>query len=574
MTALDAGMAIDWDVPVEMDDGNVLRADVFRPSEPGRYPVLMSHGPYGKGLHFGDGYPGAWQALSAHYPDAVEGSSGAYANWETCDPERWVPEGYVVVRVDSRGAGRSPGRLDPFSPREIQDYHACIEWAGVQAWSSGKVGLSGISYYAVSQWLVAATHPPHLAAICPWEGLTDFYRDAARHGGMVNTFFGAWYQNQAMSVQHGVGERGFRSRVTGELVSGPETLTEGELAANRIDFFGEICSRGLVDDFYRDRTPDLSAVEVPVLSAGNWGGQGLHLRGNVEGFRHAGSRQRWLEMHGRDHWAEYYTSYGRRLQLQFFDHFLKGEDNGWQERPPVLLRTRLVSGEFVDREASQWPPAGTRSDRYVLTSEPGLVPDAGLAGPFDPVEFEATGEGVTFSTAPLEHDLELCGPVVANLTISSTTADADLFAVLRVFDTEGEEVLFEGAVDPQVPCSQGWLRASHRKLDDKRSSAMQPVHAHDELWPLTPGEKVDVVVEIWPTSLVVPSGYRIALTIRGTDFDHGRGGPKLGAYPHPMVGSGPFLHTEPSDRAHPDFAGRTTLHLDGGACTLTMSVRP
>lgn len=214
----------DLDVAIEMDDGNVLRADVYRPTAAGRYPVLISHGPYNKGLHWGDYYPDSWNELNAKYPDAVAGTSGDYMVWETVDPEKWVPEGYVVVRVDSRGAGRSPGYLDPWSPREIQDYHDCIEWAGSQPWSNGNVGTSGISYYSISQWLVAATHPKHLKAICPWEGFSDIYRDASRHGGIVSGFLRWWYEGRVIYLQHGQGNRGPTSRITGELTTGPETL--------------------------------------------------------------------------------------------------------------------------------------------------------------------------------------------------------------------------------------------------------------------------------------------------------------------------------------------------------------
>lgn len=170
------GMRIDWDIPIEMDDGTALRADVFRPVDDGRYPVIMTHGPYAKGLAFQDGYPEQWAALSTKDPDVVAGSSNRYQNWETVDPENWVPDGYACIRVDSRGAGRSPGYLDILSSRETQDYFQSVEWAGTQPSSNGKVGLLGISYYAINQWQVAALQPPHLAAICPWEGGNDFYR--------------------------------------------------------------------------------------------------------------------------------------------------------------------------------------------------------------------------------------------------------------------------------------------------------------------------------------------------------------------------------------------------------------
>ena len=160
------GMRIDWDVPIKMDDGLVLRADVYRPEKEGRFPVILSYGPYAKGLAFQDGYPSAWQRMVAEHPDVAYGSTNQYQSWEVVDPEKWVPDGYACVRVDSRGAGRSPGYIDHFSPRETKDFYLCIEWAGVQLWSSGKVGLNGISYYGINQWHVASLQPPHLAAMC------------------------------------------------------------------------------------------------------------------------------------------------------------------------------------------------------------------------------------------------------------------------------------------------------------------------------------------------------------------------------------------------------------------------
>jgi hypothetical protein len=123
------GMRIDWDVPIEMDDGVVMRADVFRPIAEGRYPVLLTYGPYAKGLAFQEGYPSAWQRMAEQHPDVTAGSTNKYQNWEVVDPEKWVPDGYVCVRVDSRGCGRSPGYIQHFAPRETLDFQQCIEWA-------------------------------------------------------------------------------------------------------------------------------------------------------------------------------------------------------------------------------------------------------------------------------------------------------------------------------------------------------------------------------------------------------------------------------------------------------------
>jgi putative CocE/NonD family hydrolase len=348
------GMRIDWDVPITMDDGLVLRADVFRPIAEGRYPVILSYGPYAKGLAFQDGYPSAWQRMAEKHPDVTADSSNLYQSWEVVDPEKWVPHDYACVRVDSRGCGVSPGFIDHFSPRETKDFYDCIEWAGVQPWSNGKVGLNGISYYGINQWHVASREPPHLAAMCIWEGAADWYRDMTHHGGILCTFWENWYDMQVKTVQFGAGERGKRSRVHGELVCGPEILSEAALAKNRSNFGAEIVAHPLDDDYHRARSPVWPKVKVPFLSAANWGGQPLHPRGNFEGFVRAASKNKWLEVHGIEHWTHFYTDYGRELQLRFFDHFLHGKDNGWDKQAPVQLQIRHVDG-FVERAEQEWP---------------------------------------------------------------------------------------------------------------------------------------------------------------------------------------------------------------------------
>jgi predicted acyl esterase len=554
------GMRIDWDVPIAMDDGNVLRADVYRPVSDGRYPALVSYGPYGKGLAFQEGYKTAWEIMARENPDAVAGSTNQYQNWEVVDPEKWVPDGYACVRVDSRGAGRSPGYLSHNNARETRDLHDCIEWVAAQPWCSGKVGLNGISYYASNQWRAAALQPAHLAAICVWEGWVDNYRESNRHGGIVCVFRKNWQDMQVKTVQHGVGERGAKSRVTGELVCGPETLSEDELVRNREDLWANVLARPLDGPYYRERSGDLSKVMVPLLSAGNWGGQGLHPRGNFEGFMRAASKQKWLEAHGGSHWAPFYTDYGVKLQKRFFDYFLKGIQNGWDKQPRVQLQVRHPGEKFVLRHENEWPIGRTQWTKFHLDPQGMRLTQTPLARD-QAITYDAMGDGLTFSTPPLEQETEITGPSALKVWISSSTADADLFIVLRVFAPDGKEVVFQGALDPHTPVGQGWLRASHRKLDPSLSLPYRPYHTHDEKQPLTPGQIVELDIEIWPTCIVVPLGYRIALTVRGKDYEYAGEAATLSNMKNPMRGCGPFMHDDETDRPPAVFGGKVTLHL-------------
>jgi predicted acyl esterase len=557
------GMQIDWDVPIRMEDGVVLRADVFRPVKRGKCPVIMSYGPYGKWLHFEDGYETAWRRMVENHPDVPNGSTNKYQNWEVVDPEKWVPDGYACVRVDSRGCGRSPGYVELWSAREAKDFAQCIEWGGKQPWSNGKVGLNGISYYAMNQWQVASLNPKHLAAICIWEGAADFYRDVSHHGGILCTFLQNWYDMQVKTVQHGVGTRGYRSRMNGDWVAGPATLTAEELGANRFDFGALAFEHALDDEFWLSRMPDWSQVKVPLLSTANWGGQGLHPRGNFEGYVRSASKQKWLEAHGIEHWTHFYTDYGVKIQKKFFDYFLKGKRNGWDKEPRVRLQVRHID-KFVERHETDWPIPRTRWSKFHLDPAGHTLADTPppAAGT---VAFAALGDGVTFLTPPLAKETELTGPIAARLAISSSTRDADLFLVLRVLSPNLKEVVFQGALDPHTPIAQGWLRASHRKLDQKLSQPYRPYHTHDEVQPLKPGEVYALDIEIWPTSIVVPAGYRIALTVRGRDYVYpGGSGGRLSNMKNEFTGCGPFLHDDPRDRPVAVFGGTTTIHLGNG----------
>ena len=543
-------MLVEKDAAIPVDDGTVLRANVFRPDAPGRYPVVMAQGVYGKDIHFADGYPAQFKRLLAVYPGLCsDGSSGRWLRWETVDPERWVPDGYVVIQVDSRGAGASPGFLDPRSPREIADYCQAIEWAGVQPWSNGRVGLIGVSYLAFTQWSVAALQPCHLAAIVPWEGLVDHYRDLSHHGGIIaNGFIDAWWPRQVTSTQHGNAGTQHRDRDTGLPPTGP-ALSAALLLGNRLDYPGEIRRHPLDDAWHRERTPDLSRVQVPVLSAANWGGPGMHLRGNLEGFMLAGSPEKWLSTHIGTHWESFYLPEYVAMQKRFLDHYLKGADNGWEQVRRVQLAVREPDGTARRREEDAFPLPGTRyADYHLDTASSSLSPDVPVSD--GTASYAAMSDGVTFSTAPFAEDTEVTGFVTLRLSVASSTDDMDVFATLHLIGPGGDEVLFDGAHEP-TPLARGWLRASHRKLDPARTLPFRVFHAHDEVQLLTPDAFTPLAVEVWPTSIVLRQGFRLALQISGRDYE-------------PPGVPGRLLHNDPAARSADRFGGRNTIGTGPG----------
>ena len=540
-------MRVDWDVPIEMDDGLVLRADVYRPDDGGRYPVLLSYGPYAKGLAFQEGYPSAWNRMAEEHPDVVAGSTNKYQSWEVCDPEKWVPDGYVCLRIDARGCGRSPGHIDHFSPRETQDLYDCIEWAAVQPWSDGKIGISGVSYYAMNQWAVASRQPPHLVAMIPWEGAAEWYRDSTHHGGILCTFWDNWYDMQVKTVQHGLGTRGAVNSNTGELVSGSPTLSEEELAANRCAFGDDICAHPFDDEYHADRSPVWDKVAVPVPVVGQLGRPGSAPAGQLRGLHPVGV-------------TGAVAGGARHRALDRVLHRLRG---GLAE---ALLRALPQGRRHRLGQPAAGAPAGAPRRRFRGAGRGRLADPAHRLAPDVPArqratalqplrpgrhaQHEATGDGLTFLTAPTTEEMEITGPLAAKLFVSSSTADADLFVVYRVFDPDGTEVTFMGAIDPHTPIAQGWLRASHRRLDPELSEPWRPYHTHLEAaaQPLVPGEVYELDIEIWPTCIVVPPGYRIGFSVRGRDYEYGgdTSGMMLSNFKNELRGCGPFLHNDPA----------------------------
>ncbi|HSQ04161.1 MAG TPA: CocE/NonD family hydrolase [Burkholderiales bacterium] len=526
-------MTLEKDVDIPMRDGARLKADVFRPEGEGRFPVLINMGIYQKDK--------LWVP-----PHDLEEKPNPHMNWETVNPEWWVPRGYCCVRVDERGSGKSPGQSVLYSPQEAIDFYDAIEWAGHQPWSNGRVATIGISFFARTQWWVANLKPPSLTCIVPWEGAADQYRDILYHGGIFGSgFIVGWFTTH---MAHHMLGRAYEHN--------PDTFQDNVL--------WRFMRNSLDSGMFKSQQAQWDKIDLPMWAVGNWSGMGLHLRGATEGFMRAASKHKKLRIHCGTHFHPFYSEDGRRDQLRFFDYWLKDVDNGVMQEPPVKLAIRTGHGEYHFRHENEWPLARTQWTKYYL--EPadrtlGTHPQRTTAT----IDYAATGDGVTFLSAPITHEVEITGPVAAKLWLSSDTSDADVFLVLRVFDPAGKEVVFQGSNDPRTPIGLGWLRASHRKLDPKKSLPYRPWHAHDERWPLMRDHAAELDIEIWPTCIVVPPGYRIGLTVRGKDYEYDGTDAGVVKAAYPMKGVGPFTHTDPRDRPPEICGGTNTLHFGGDA---------
>ena len=507
---------VEKDVEVPMRDGARLMADVFRPKGAEKVPAILNLGPYQKDK--------LWVV-----PDNLEEKQNDWMNWETVNPEWWVPRGYAAVRVDGRGSGKSPGQCEPWSQAEAVDFYDAIEWAAAQPWCNGNIGLLGISYYAINQWFVANLQPPSLKAIIPWEGFADLYRDALYHGGILSVFMTNWFTAHLM--HHKLGRAS-------------QTMPDG-WKVNTLDFW---LSHSLDSGAFFGAQADWDKIKVPFYTVGNWTGFGLHLRGNTEAFMRSPSKHKKMRLHTGSHVHPFYAQEAREDQKRFLDYWLKGVDNGVMDEPPVKLAIRHGADKVEWRGEHEWPlkrtqwtklyfdlappakgapenaaalvaenPKQTHSRSYV-TSMLGTMGSTSAAssqvmggGGIRP------GMGIALETAPLPADLEVTGPLSASFWVSSASEDMDLFLTLRNFDADGNEIMETGQQGSPVPVAKGWLRVSHRELDPELSRPYRPYHKHQRRLYLKPGEIVQVQVEIWPTSMVFKKGHRIRLDVQPRD---------------------------------------------------------
>ncbi|MFD7440909.1 CocE/NonD family hydrolase [Streptomyces sp. NPDC059909] len=503
-----AGIKLFRDVKVPTRDGSYLLADVFRPLEAGSYPVLMRLGIYGRAFETGSAFSEADHAASeekeaAWFEKSTDGIPPYFRyseNAVSANAGTWVPRGYVVVRVDGRGVGNTPGTLNPFSRQEALDYYDAIQWAAEQSWSNGNVGLYGGSYNATIQWNVAALQPPALKAIAPLSSDSDAYRDLAYPGGILLKNYRRWWWEEMVGKARGRN-------------------------ADAVDFIDELASHPWDDDYYAGEgllSADFAGIDIPVLTAVSQTLM-IHSRAGFEAFSQLSSPFKQLLVLDAGYSSYMYEDCRPELET-FFDRFLKGAEPA-REPSPVRMIMRTGDGGFEWRDAATWPVPGTEYRKLYLdtgnghghgTITPQLPEHMGTAEYSADVRAAAPGLPMAvFESAPFDEDLELAGHFRAVLWVASSSADADFFVALRVMDGQREVTYQTRDPESVAPLTWGCLKASHRVLDPERSTTERPWHTHrrEDALPLLPGKVVKLEVEMMAATGRIAAGHHLRIEI-------------------------------------------------------------
>ena len=494
------GLTIDYDVAVKLRDGVKIYVDIYRPAGvDGPLPAIILWSAYGK--HYRWPRP----VLTAFTQGATVSD---YAPIEAPDPLTWCPAGYAIVVPDPRGINSSEGDATAWSPQEGDDIHDTIEWIAEQPWSNGKVGMGGASYFGIVQWFAGATRPPHLAALLPYDGMSDLYREIVAHGGIPNPGFVNFWNAQVRATHN---------------------RAENWVTAMKLHPF--------FDEYWQTKVPMVENIDVPTYVVSCWSDHAVHTRGSLSAFNRLGSEQKWLEVHGRNKWAHMYTQESTRRQIAFFDRFLKDIPNEVDQWPKVRLEVREAIDVGSERAEQEWPLARTQYTPFYLdaaTASLSLKPVEAESA----ISYDATAaEPRAVFSHTFAKDTELTGYFKLKLWVEAEGADdMDLFAAVQKFDTAGELVNFYYITRFRFGhAAHGWLRVSHRELDQAKSKPYQPFHPHQREEMLKPGEIVPVEIEIWPSSTLFRAGERMRVVVMGKDPFPPSDAPGVGIAFHPVT---------------------------------------
>ena len=464
------------DVPIRLRDGVTIYADVFRPVGDEACPALLAWSPYGKeiGGQMLDDVP-----MRSGVP--LSATSGL-EKFEGPDPAYWVAHGYAIVNPDKRGAYMSEGNLLYWGHEDALDGCDVIEWIASQKWSNGKVGMTGNSWLTVSQWFIAAERPEHLAAIAPWEGFCDHYRESGTRGGIPAPEF-------------------------------PEMIAETFASAHGMleDQPRMIVERPFMCDYWEDKAARVENIEIPAYVVASYTNS-VHTHGSFAGFRRMASKEKWLRVHNTSEWFDYYTPENVEDLRRFFDHYLKGIDNGWEQTPRVRLSVLNPGGtDIVGRAEEDFPLARTQYHKlYLSAADSALLTSLPADQAVSEYQSDSARHEVTYRYR-MERPTEITGYMKLHLWVSAPDHD-DMDLAVRV-----EKLSRDGQPLPDrtgnLIAATGLMRVSMRQLDETRSTEAEPYYTFTTEQKLKPGEIVPVEIEIWPMGLYFDEGEILQLTV-------------------------------------------------------------
>lgn len=483
------------DVAVQLRDGVTIHVDVFRPTGADKVPVIVAWSPYGKGQGTSPSVMGIFGMVGLD-----NGIVSGLEKFEGPDPAFWCAQGYAICNPDIRGVVDSDGDSVLWDRQEGRDCYDLIEWLAEQHWCSGKVGMSGTSYLAVSQWFTAAEQPPHLAAINPWEGVSDVYRDLVMRGGMPDTGFAQQLQDGSF----------FGKNQKEDVISESERYP-------------------LMNDLWENKIPDLAKITVPAYVVASYSNT-LHTAGTFRAWRRIASQEKWLRIHNSQEWPDYYDEANREDLRRFFDCYLKDEDNGWELTPRVRYSVLdFEGGDQVGVAADEFPPNEVVSTKYYLNAASRVLsteaPINEVAADYD---VDSNPNAVSF-IVQFDRETVLVGYPKAHLWVEARGADdMDLFVLVQKLDAYGTPLqqftvpnqsaavhdrTDHGASILRYKGSDGRLRVSARHLDVTLSTDDVPAHTFDRIEKLSPGEIVDIEIDLLPIGLVFYPGEQLRFIV-------------------------------------------------------------
>lgn len=504
--ALPCDVSWERDVPVTLRDGVVIYVDILRPpGETAKLPALVAWSPYGKTMPIAGptSVPPEWFSGIAKF----EGPDAAF----------WVCNGYAIVNADVRGVYKSGGQMHSFGLVDSGDGYDAIEWIAQQPWSNGNVGMHGASWLAIAEWFIAATRPPHLKAIAPWNGQSDLYRNSIALGGIPDVAF---------------------SSAVGQMLISPNGLE---------DTVTMLTQDPLITDYWDDKRAKVEDITAAAYVGADIATV-LHTAGTLDAFRRLGSKEKWLRVNNTHEWYDQYTPDNEKDLLRFFDHYLKGTDNGWEKTAKVRVSPMdpgTGGTEQPNTPYDSWPVPDTSYQKLYLQATDGTLSTTAPAAAAT-ASYPAT-TGTTTFTVKFTEDTQLIGHLMARLYVEAKDADdLDLFLLVEKLDADGtplvpSKIALEYFPAPP-PGAPGRQRVSLRALDPGKSTDFLPVHAFKSAQKLAPGEVVPVDIAIMPTAMRWHAGQQLKLTIAGTYVK----GPAL---PLPTLNKGTHVIHTGADRA-------------------------